>query len=131
MSLHIASKVIRGTLFFFFESVEEGKETYYYWERQDIPVDAPGHSSFLPFFSLDEAILGAEEDMAERAQFPTLPEVMALACTPGVEFGAEDNAEWMETPDGSINLHIGSMEDNGVWITLRLDGTYALAFIAP
>ena len=40
---------------------EEGPvEIYYYWERDDLPRDAVGHSSFLPVGSVEEAIEDAE-----------------------------------------------------------------------
>lgn len=47
------------------------------------------------------------------------------------DISIEDNAEWMETPDGSYTLAIGTMESLGVWITLRPDGTYAIEPITP
>ncbi len=43
---------------------EEGPvEIYYYWERDDLPSDAVGHSSFLPVDSVEEAIEDAEIDL--------------------------------------------------------------------
>jgi hypothetical protein len=43
---------------------EEGPvEIYYYWERDDLPRDAVGHSSFLPVGSVEEAIEDAEIDL--------------------------------------------------------------------
>jgi hypothetical protein len=43
---------------------EEGPvEIYYYWERDDLPRDAVGQSSFLPADSVEEAIEDAEIDL--------------------------------------------------------------------
>ena len=38
-------------------------EIYYYWERDDLPRDAVGHSSILPVGSVEEAIEDAEIDL--------------------------------------------------------------------
>lgn len=40
---------------------------YYYWERDDLPRDAVGHSSFLPEDSIKDAIEDAEFDVDGRA----------------------------------------------------------------
>ena len=41
-------------------------EIYYYWERDDLPRDAVGHSSFLPVGSIEDAIEDAEIELAGR-----------------------------------------------------------------
>lgn len=38
-------------------------EIYYYWERDDLPRDTAGQSSFLPVSSVEEAIEDAEIDL--------------------------------------------------------------------
>ncbi len=61
----------------------------------------------------------------------SLQEVIALSTKEGQIVTAADNADWMAEPDGSVTVAIGTMEDGGVWITLRPDGTYDLQPIAP